>query len=150
MQKDIEAIYSTKYPWSISIGLFLDFLFVILFSYRVILGDFSLWESLFLLIGIVFLIHLIVCPFAGKVVVSENMLKVKYFFVWNENFEIELSKITSINVRSYIKNRTYSKIYLTLNENESKIINLQTYMGFQSNETIETILERIIKMNKQK
>ena len=147
MHNDIKPINLSIYPWSITIGIVLDLFFVLLFSYRVVSGDLSVFESLILIVGIVFLIHLIVCPFAGKIVVSENKLKINYFFIWNEDFEIEIDRISAISVRSTYKYRTYMKLYLTIDETEMKVLNIQTYNGFLKRESLESNLARIIASN---
>jgi hypothetical protein len=108
----------------------------------------SIFESSLLLVGIFFIIHIIVCPYAGKVIVHENKLKIDYFFIWNENYEIELNRITAISISVPHNYRTYSKIYLTIGEKETKILNMQTLNGFFRNESLESNLIGLITRNR--
>ncbi len=133
---------NTKFPLTIILGLILDVLFLVIFLYRMVLGEMLVLEGLMLLGGIIFIIHIAVCPYAGKIKISNNKINVDYFFIWNTNYECELNKITSFSISESVKYRSYSKIYLTLENNIHKTINIQTTEELLLKEKLEECLKK--------
>ncbi|ASB50315.1 hypothetical protein CDL62_14785 [Alkalitalea saponilacus] len=122
-----EIKYSSSYPLSIILGLILDSLIVTIFTYHYIFGELPILESVTFSLLSLLSVHLIICPNAGKVTLNQQQLTIKYFFIWNSNYEIETNKIISLETSSYNRYRVYSKIYITLNDNSNVTLNIQSW-----------------------
>ncbi len=128
-QNSEKAKYSSNYPISIIFGLVLDFLILSLFGYHIFFEELPILEGiLFSTISLVS-VHLIICPNAGKITLDQTRLTIKYFFIWNSNYEIETNEILNLETRRVNKYRFDSKIYLTLNDNSIVSLNIQSWYG---------------------
>jgi hypothetical protein len=142
--------YSSILPFSIIFGLSLDLFSIVLFTYHMIIGQLPFLYGLFYILICLILVDMIITRYAGKIIITDTLIQVKYFFPWYDNIQIELSDIKKVETDKPSK-KFYSKIFLTLNDDSNKEIDIQSwYNSIDGIRKVEVIINELIIDKKRK
>ena len=140
-----DLIYASKYPLSIVFALVVDLFALATFSYHMIWGELPITYGVFYTILAFVLADFIICPHAGKAILTKDKLLITYFFPWNSNLEFDISTFQSIETNKPFK-RFFSTVYITFKDNRKSAFNIQSwYGGFNGIEILKEKFDQIAK-----
>ncbi len=142
-------LYKSKYPITGYIGIVLYLIVFGSIFYNVIFNKFSIIYGLGIFFLAAFFIDILLCGYAGKIILMPNNIEVKYFFPWREKISKNFNRIISIETSSLWGSRKglYREVFIEDDINGKYSFKIHTFYGsFEDITEFEILVKSIYRI----